>query len=98
MKVLVCITKVAEVEVDLDEARTYLDNMGEDTSDWLDQEVCEAFLSYKDDDPEFSTYVTIVTELEEVAGGVITVPPGQGYAMGEALLEIARQQLEEVAA
>ena len=66
LKVLVCITKVAEVEVDLDEARqTLLDDEGLDTTGWPDQEICETFISHWDDDPEFSTYVTIVTQLED---------------------------------
>lgn len=65
MKVLVCITKVAEVEVDLDEARQALKSYGHDTTKWADEDIVETFLSWQANDPEFSTYVTIVTQLED---------------------------------
>lgn len=45
LKVLVCITKTAEVEVDLEDAREYLIDVGHDISDWSDDTIAEEFAS-----------------------------------------------------
>lgn len=71
MKVLVCITKVAEVEVDLEDAREYLTDVGHDISDWSDDTIAEEFTSDLEAigniEFEYDRVITIVTKLEEVA-------------------------------
>lgn len=69
MKILVCITKTAEVEVDLDEAKAYLTNQLHDIRGWTNGTIAEVFVEVAEDlDPEFSTdYVTAVTQFEEAA-------------------------------